>query len=403
MRGVEKVKMKVVQINSVFGRGSTGKICLGIAEKLQENGIENRVLYSGIGVENLLGMKYTDNRYVKLNAFKSRILGNFGFNSIRETKDLLAMLEDISPEIVHIHNIHSHNCHFEMLLSYLREKHIKTVYTFHDCWGFTGYCTYFGVIKCEQWKIHCENCPQRQQYSWFFDQSAVLYEKKKAAFYGLDLTIVTPSKWLANIVSESFLADRPLKTIYNGIDLNIFRPTIMSINKFCKKEREKIVLGVADVWEYRKGLDVFIKLSKKLPENYRIILTGTTKDDDKLLPDNIISIHRTNNQHELAALYTFADVFVNPTREEVLGLTNIEANACGTPVVTFRTGGSPECIDETSGSIVECDDVDALEKEIIRICETHPYSQEDCIKRAKAFDQHDRFMEYVELYRELLC
>lgn len=394
--------MKIVQINSVFGKGSTGKICLGIAELLEKEGTENCVLFSGSGVESPLGIKYTKHKRAKLTALKSRICGNFGFNSVRETKSLISKLEDLSPELVHLHNIHSHDCHFGMLLSYLKKRQIKTVCTFHDCWCFTGYCTYFDVVRCDKWKKTCNDCPQKKNFSLFLDKSSKLQEQKKIAFGGLDLTIITPSKWLASMVKESFLKDVPVRIIYNGIDLSIFKPTESQKTSIMKTDGKKIVLGVADMWGYRKGLDVFVKLSERLPENYKIVLVGTDGNIDKQLPDNIISIHRTNNQIELAAIYTIADVFVNPTREEVLGLTNIEANACGTPVITFKSGGSPECIDETCGSVVECDDIDILEKEIIRICETNTYSKEDCVNHAKKFDQNERFMEYVELYKELL-
>ena len=394
--------MKIVQINSVFGKGSTGKICLGIAELLEKEGIDNCVMFSGTGVDSPLGIKYTNNKKAKITALKSRICGNFGFNSARETKSLIAKLEELSPKLVHLHNIHSHDCHFEMLLSYLKKRQIKTVWTFHDCWCFTGYCTYFDVACCDKWKNNCNNCPQKKSFSLFLDKSTKLHERKRTAFKGLDLTIVTPSKWLASKVKESFLKDVPVKVINNGIDLNIFKLTESSNISIEKKDIDKIVLGVADVWGYRKGLDVFIELSKRLPDNYKIVIVGTDANIDKKLPKNIISIHRTNNQIELASIYTLADVFVNPTREEVLGLTNIEANACGTPVVTFKSGGSPECIDETCGSVVECNDIDTLEKEIIRICESNPYSEEDCVNHAKSFDQNKRFMDYVKLYKELL-
>lgn len=402
IEALEELTMKIIQINSVFGKGSTGKICLGIAELLQKDGVDNCVLYSNKGIDSSLGIRYSDNKFVKFNALKSRICGNFGFNSLRETKSLIAKLDELSPEIVHLHNIHSHDCHFEMLLSYLKEKNIKTVWTFHDCWCFTGYCTYFDVVRCDKWKKNCNDCPQKKAYSFFFDKSMKLHSRKKASFEGLDLTIVTPSKWLAGIVNESFLKDFSIYIINNGIDLNVFKPIEDPLISVKKTEGEKIVLGVADAWVYRKGLDVFVKLSEKLPENYKIVLVGTDKNVDKQLPKNIISIHRTNNQKELAEIYTTADVFVNPTREDNYPTVNMEALACGTPVITFRSGGSPECLDETCGSVVECDDIYALEKEIIRICETNPYSKEDCVKHAKTFDQNERFMEYVELYKSLL-
>ena len=399
---LEENTVKIVQINATCGVGSTGKICVGISQVLTENKIENNILYSSQSNGYKLGIRCSNDKYIKIQALNSRIFGNYGFNSKRATRKILSELERIKPDIVHLHNIHGHDCHFDILLTYLKKRNIKTVWTFHDCWCFTGYCTYFDVACCKKWKTACNDCPQKKTFSFFFDKSTELQNRKKAAFDGLNLTIVTPSKWLASMVKESFLKDVTVRVIYNGIDLDMFKPTENPSISIKKTDNEKIVLGVADVWGYRKGLDVFVELSKSLPENYKIVLVGTDENVDKQLPKNIISIHRTNNQKELAGLYTAADVFVNPTREDNYPTVNMEAIACGTPVITYRTGGSPECIDETSGSVVDCDDIDALEKKIIRICETNPYSKEDCIRHAKAFNQNERFMEYVELYKELL-
>ena len=214
------------------------------------------------------------------------------------------------------------------------------------------------------------------------------------------MTIVTPSQWLAGLVKESYLKDYPVRVINNGIDVDVFKPSDSNFrvqhniptNKF-------ILLGISFGWGKRKGLDVFVELANRLASNkYQIVLVGTDEKVDKLLPPNIISIHTTQNQKELAEIYTAADLFVNPTREENYPTVNMEALACGTPVLTFKTGGSPEIIDETCGSVVPCDDIDALESEIRRICETNPYSTEDCLKRAESFDMNLRFKEYVKLY-----
>jgi len=391
--------MKVVQINTSCGIGSTGKICVSISELLTQKGIENYILFSSKTNGYSLGISCSNKRYIKPQALKSRIFGNYGFNSKYATKKMISELERIQPDIVHIHNIHGHDCNLEMLLGYLKEKKVKVYWTLHDCWNFTGYCTYFTLAKCDKWKTECHNCGLKRSYSWFFDRSSGLYQKKKMAVKGLDLTIITPSQWLAALVEQSFLSEFPVKVINNGIDLNLFKSSASDYRFKNQLENHKIILGVANEWERRKGLDVFIELSKRLPDDYKIVLVGTNDANDKELPSNIISIHRTNNQRELAELYTAADVFVNPTREDNYPTVNMEAIACGTPVITFRTGGSPESIDETTGSVVDCDDIEALEKEIIRICETKPYSVEACLKRAKTFDQNERFMEYISLYK----
>lgn len=393
--------MKVVQINSTCGVGSTGKICVGISEILTKNNIENYILYSSKSNGYPLGIQCADDSYIKIQALKAKVFGNYGFNSKKATKRMIAELERINPDIVHLHNIHGHDCDIEMLLTYFKENKTKLVWTFHDCWTFTGYCTYFDMVKCGKWKAECGDCIQRKEFSWLFDKSASLLERKKRLFEGLDLIIVTPSQWLADMVKQSFLGEYPVKVICNGIDLDVFKPVLSNIKQRYGWEDKRIVLGVSVEWGRRKGLDVFVELAKRLPDDYQIVLVGTNADIDKRLPSNIMSIHRTHNAQELAEIYTVADVFANPTRDEVLGLVNIEALACGTPGVTFNSGGSPECYDENCGAVVNCNDIDTFEKEIIRICREKPYTQENCIRKAKEFDKNKKFKEYLELYERI--
>ncbi len=391
--------MKIVQINATCGIGSTGKICLSISDLLSQKQIENDVLCSFVGHEIQKGICCSGLYEIKFQALKSRLLGNWGFNSKNATKRIIRELEQIHPDIVHLHNIHGHDCHLELLFQYFREKEIKLVWTFHDCWAFTGYCTHFTMAGCEKWRGGCGACPQKRSYSWWMDRSSELWEKKHILFAPQDMTIVAPSQWLAGLVQQSFLQDLPIKVINNGINLEIFQPRPSEFSKVYRLEEKHIVLGVSFGWSNAKGLDVFFELSKRLPENFQIVLVGTDDKTDRELPSNILSIHRTQNQMELAEIYSAADVLVNPTREENYPTVNMEAIACGTPVVTFRTGGSPEILDETCGSVV--DDIDAMEQEIIRVCETKPYTQKDCLKAAKRFDQNDCFEKYVDLYKEL--
>lgn len=392
--------MIIAQINATCDIGSTGKICVGISRLLCNDNVENYILCSrNKGYE--LGIVCSEETSQKLQALKAKVFGNYGFNSNRATLKIIDSLEKIKPDVVHLHNIHGHDCNIEMLFSYFKEKKIKLVWTFHDCWAFTGYCTYFSMARCDKWQTTCYDCVQRKNYSWFFDRAEELYGRKKNLFSGLDLTIVTPSIWLAELVKQSFLKDYPVKVINNGIDFETFKPIDSDFRKKHAIEDKKIILGISNVWEKRKGLDVFIDLSKRLSDDYRIVLVGTDDQTDKMLPNNVISIHRTQNQIELAEIYSVADVFVIPTREDNYPTVNMESLACGTPVLTFRTGGSPEIIDETCGSVVDCDDIDALEREIIRICEEKPYSKESCLKKAQEFDQNERFKEYVRLYKEI--
>lgn len=392
--------MKVVQINTTCGIGSTGKISLGISQVMTADSIENYILCSRSNGYPL-GIPCADGGYIKFQALKSRILGNYGFNSGHATRKMIGLLERLQPDLVHLHNIHGHDCDLEQLFSWFRIHKTKLIWTFHDCWGFTAYCPHFSMMKCDKWKTQCGQCVQHRYFSWFFDRSRELFRKKKRLFQGLDITVVAPSQWLADLVKQSFMKEYPVYVIHNGIDLSVFKPVHGDFRKKYGLENKKIVLGVSYFWDVRKGFDVFLDLAKRLPDDYRIILVGTDANVDKLLPENIISIHRTQNQQELAEIYTAADVLVNPTREEVLGLVNIEALACGTPGVTFNSGGSSECYCDECGVVVPCDDVDAMGKEILRICTEKPYLEAACISRAREFDQSERFKEYVRLYERV--
>lgn len=395
--------MKVVQINATCGIGSTGKICVGISQELTKRNIENYILYSSKSNGYELGIKCSNDIYIKLQALKSRLFGNYGFNSKKVTQKIIYELERIKPDIVHLHNIHGHDCNLKILFTYFKENNTRLIWTFHDCWAFTAYCPHFTMMKCDKWRTECSQCVQMREYSWFFDKSKGVFQKKKRLLEGLDLTIVTPSQWLADMVHQSFLKGYPVKVINNGIDLAIFKPIQSDFRQRYSIENKKIVLGVSFGWNARKGLDVFIDLAKILSSSYQIVLVGTDDKIDRQLPDSVISIHRTQNQQELAEIYSAADVFVNPTREENYPTVNIEAIACGTPVITFRTGGSPEILDETCGEVVNCDDIDALEKEIICICTDNSYSKEQCIEKAKEFDKNKRYKEYLALYERVIA
>ena len=391
--------MIIAQINATCGAGSTGKICISVSELLSENGAENYIFYSSGSSDYPLGIKYANEIAIKMQTLVSRISGNYGFEARSITERLIKELERISPNIIHIHNIHSHSCNLEILFNYIRKNNIKTYWTFHDCWAFTAYCPYFDIFECDKWKTGCKKCPQIKQYSWFFDRSEYLYNKKKSVIEGTDLTIITPSQWLAGLVKESFFKDYPVKVINNGIDLNVFKPTDSDFRKKHNLENKYMVLGVAFGWGKRKGLDVFCELAKRLDnKRYQIVLVGTNDDVDKLLPKNIISIHRTQNQQELAEIYTAADLFVNPTREENYPTVNMEAIACGTPVVTFNTGGSPEIIDQSTGWVVDKNDIKTLVKIIGKLPEKNYITINKCVKYAERFDMNKAYHKYLQLY-----
>ena len=398
---------KVLFIN-LGNFGSTGTIMKGIGESAESNDFCCYYAYPGTQ----LNKPRESNDIIICSAIMRKVAEKIGYYTglkggwlFFETKRLMKRIDEIKPEIIHLHNLHDTYVHLPLLFNYIKKHKVPIVWTLHDSWSFTGHCPYFTMAKCDKWKIGCHDCPNYRDYpSSFFDNSKRMWKLKKKWFTGVEnMTIVTPSQWLADLVKQSFLGEYPVRVIHNGIDLAVFKPTPSDFReKYQIRKEKKILLGVAFDWGIRKGLDVFVELSKRLaPEKYQIVLVGTDEQVDRQLPTNIISIHRTQNQTELAEIYTAADVFVNPTREEVLGLVNIEANACGTPVITFNTGGSPECINEKSGMVIPYGDIDAMKESIEYICDNSSFSEKDCIARAASFDQKKKYREYLDLYETI--
>ncbi len=402
--------MRIAIIN-MASNGSTGKIMLQIAETVREHESYART-YSPVkysrGKKNA-GAFIPEHFYwgsrmeACFHYYAGILFGKNGMFSYRGTKHLINDLAKFKPDIIHLHNLHSFCVNLPLIFKYIKKNNVKVIWTLHDCWSFTGHCPHFVVAKCDKWKTGCHHCPQPKIYpKMYIDTSKRMYELKKKWFCGVtDMMLVTPSRWLSDLVKQSFLKDYPVKIINNGIDLSVFKPTEGNFREEYGLKDKKIILGVSFGWGYRKGLDVFVELSKRLSDDYRIVLVGTDVTTESSLTNNIISINRTDSQRELAEIYTASDLFVNPTREDTYPTVNMEALACGTPVITFRTGGSPEIIDEVCGSVVNVDDIDTMYKEIIRICETRPYSSKACLERAKTFDMKDRFEEYVNIYKEL--
>lgn len=402
--------MNIAHINMIH-YGSTGKIMLQIAETSRRHG-HKAITCSTFPYDKYdKTPEYKGEFHYMYGSFRENMFhyywgsmtGMNGTGSYYGTLELIKRLRAFRPDIVHLHNLHKFCINIPVLFNYLKNNHIRVIWTLHDCWAFTGHCPYFTMVKCEKWKIRCNHCPQPKVYpKMYMDSSKIMYSLKKKWFTGIqDMTIVTPSQWLADLVGESFLNHYPIRVINNGIDIEKFKPIPSNFReRYGIHSNEFIILGVSFGWGERKGLDVFQRLSQRLPTNYRIVLVGTDKYIDELLPDNVISIHMTQSQQELAQVYSSADLFVNPTREDNYPTVNMESIACGTPVLTFNTGGSPEIIDETCGMVVECDDVDSLEKQIRLICEKHPYSVEACLRKAKQFDKNDKFAKYVELYEK---
>lgn len=396
--------MKVIVAINSGNVGSTGAIMKGIADLAEKRGHSVTIAYPMS--RNVLPAKKNDIviSSVPVKFLSTRLASCTGLNGCFawfSTWLFLRKLNKIKPDIIHFHNLHDSYINLPMLFNYVKKHKIKVIWTLHDCWAFTGHCPHFTMAGCGKWKTGCGNCPQKNTYpKTYLDTTSFIWKKKKEWFTGVEnLTIVTPSQWLAGLVRQSFLKNYPVKVINNGIDLEKFKPADSDFRKKYNLETEYIVLGVAFGWNKKKGLDVFIELAKRLDDRFQIVLVGTNDAVDSRLPSNIISIHRTHDQKELSEIYSSADVFVNPTREDTFPTTNIEALACGTPVITSSgTGGGCEMLDEKTGIAIDISNIDEMEKQIIRICTEKVFSTRDCVEKAKNFDRNEKFKEYIDLY-----
>lgn len=406
------VFMKVVQINTVYGTGSTGKITAAIYNLSQKEGFEAYVAYGRGNTprEYNINGKLIGNRI----DFLSHVIYNFttgqnGFASKSTTLKLLKWLDSINPDIIHLHNLHGFYVHIGLLFDYISNHNINVVWTLHDCWPFTGNCAFFDHIKCNKWQHGCYACDIYRSdypYALFHDNSAINYELKKECFTKVNkMVIVTPSKWLSELVSLSFLNKYPVKIINNGIDLDVFKPTPFTNDYFhLNPNKTKILLGVASTWEPRKGLHYLLHLSEQFnsQNGYQVVIIGLSpkqcRQINKTYGTNVLAISRTNSQKELAEWYSAAYAYINPTLQDNFPTTNLEALACGTPVITFNTGGSPESLSPSSGIIVPQCDFEKLKDAVIAL-ETAPISSSACIYQSKHYDQKSTFMEYIKLYR----
>lgn len=396
--------MKVLQINSVCGYGSTGRIAADLARTLSANGDECLIAYGrGQAPEDLKSIRIGKELDVSLHGVSSRMTDRHGFYSRRATQRFLKTAEEYRPDLIHLHNLHGYYLHLPTLFEWLRASGKPVVWTLHDCWAFTGHCAYFDYAGCDRWKEKCFDCPQRKEYpaSLLSDASTWNYEQKKALFSSLpDLTLVTPSEWLAGLVRQSFLQSYPVQTIHNGIDTAVFQPTPSDFRKRHGLQGHSIILGVASVWEPRKGLSFLEELSKRMdPSRFAVVVVGVSEKQKKGLPAHMLGLTRTDSVRELAEIYTAADVFVNPTLEDNYPTTNLEALACGTPVITFDTGGCRESVSADCGVVLKRKTADELDCSVKRLAaEPEAFSRAHIRRQSQAFDLRVSNEAYLRLY-----
>lgn len=399
--------MVILEINSHVS-GSTGKIMLDTAEQARLRG---HVVFTASAVHRS-EKKIASNFHIYIsNVFEKKIhnilrkyTGYNGIYSQLGTFFFLRKVDKISPDLIHIHNLHS--CYLDMrqLFHYVKKNNIPIVWTMHDCWTFTGHCTYFDVLNCDGWKKDdCKQCKHYDEYpSTKVNRVAEMYNLKKKLFLnGSVKMLITPSQWLADLCAESFWKNTPVSVIRNGINTNIFKSVPNDIKQQLGIKDKFMVLGVASPWNYRKSPDIFIEISERLnKEEFQIVIIGSDGSEFNN-NKNIIYIDRTNDQSELAAYYSAADVFVNPTREDNFPTVNIEALSCGTPVITFKTGGSAECISAECGIIVDKENIKKLVEAIIS-AKNKPFDRKKCAQKGAEYTRERQTDAYLKIYEKFL-
>lgn len=398
--------MKVLQLNPICGVGSTGRIVSGIQEAILANGDDCLVVYNrepskSVGKKIRIGSKWTIYRH----ALYTRLTDRQGFASKRETKQLIQLIDEYQPDVIHLHLLHGNYIYMPLLFQAINERKLPVVWTFHDAWALTGHCVHFYNVGCDRYQTGCHHCPLRTHHpaSWIVDQSQRNWREKKELFNSVEnLTIVTPSNWLADMVRNSYLKEKSIHVIPNGIDTKVFYPRK---KQFLRDEyhigTKFLILGCAGCWAPTKGLEDFKWLAKKIDRTkIQIVLIGLTKEQVETLPDGMIGIEKMADIERLAQWYSEADVFVNPTYEDNFPTTNLEALACGTPVITYQTGGSPESITETCGRIVKQGNKEALLQAILEE-KDYPKNTVDCCQQGKRYDLSEVYKQYIDLYDKM--
>jgi len=401
----------LLQISIEVNSGSVGRIAEQIGETVILNGWTSYITFARNNNPSSSNVIKIGNKFdVYLHGIETRIFDNHCFSSASATRDLVEAIKTVKPDIIHLHHLHGYYINIEILFDYLRESGVPIVWTFHDCWSFTGHCAHFDFVGCDKWKTGCYSCEQKNEYpaSLIFDRSQLNYRDKKRIFNSIDnLTIVSVSNWLDTKVKDSFLNSYPSKVIQNGIDLTQFKPfkSRGHIDNLYGTKDKWIILGVASTWDNKKGLNDFIQLDKILDkQKFLIVLVGLSQKQISKLPKSILGIKRTENVRQLADLYSAADVFLNPTFEDTFPTTNLESLACGTPVITYNTGGSVESVSSNTGFIVDKGNIPSLKSSILEIISRGKgYYTDICRETAeKYFDKKIKFNEYLKLYNELI-
>lgn len=399
--------MKVLQINAVSGISSTGRICSELSDYLNNNGHEGYIAYSA-GIPYRKGYKIGNKFDAKFHSLLSRVFGLQAYFSSHATHKLLSYISDLKPDLVHLHNLHSNYINLKLLLNYLAANDIPTVITLHDCWFYTGKCTYYTVDNCYNWKTGCGECPRlkKDNPSWFFDRTPKMLQDKKELLQRIPrLAVVGVSDWITDEARKSYMSSaRVLTRIYNWIELDVFKPVDGSAVRQKLGITDKyVILGVASGWSNAKGLDKFIELANIIPTEMKIVLVGGLKSNINL-PNNIIHIPETHNVAELVEYYSMADVYVHLSPEETFGKVIAEALSCGTPAIVLNSTACPEIVGDECGIILNEYHPSAVLKAIMTISEKGKsfYSTNAVNRVGQKFNAKLIIEEFTTLYKQMI-
>lgn len=400
---------KILFVNTVLNTASTGRIVEFLGRAAQDAGWEAFAAY-GRGSPNgsrLTPVKVGAKASLYRNALSCRIFDNDGFCATKDTRALVSRIDEIRPDIVHLHNLHGYYLNISELLGHLAKKGIPAVMTLHDCWAFTGHCAYFDSARCEKWMRECGECPLKRAYpaSMLLDRSRENHAEKIRLFSSLErFRFVPVSQWLSDLLAGSRLGGIGQTLIRNGINTGIFSERPPAPGSAAAKIAEKgpFIIGVANVWTRAKGLFDFAEIAARNP-GLRIVLVGLSDRQARGLPGNIEVVSHTESREELAALYSAAAAFVNPTHADNYPTTNLEAISCGTPAVTYETGGSPESVLPGCGFSVKCGDIAGLcEKISLILASGRGAFRNACLKAAaENFSERLCAEKYLRLYGEV--
>lgn len=396
--------MKILLVHRDIGTGSVGRMVEELYFGIKRHGSDCKVAYgyvnkSQIPSEDLVSI--CDKKTMKQHAIYSMLTDRSGFYGKKKTEKLINLIENYKPDIIHIHGLYGYWINIATLYGYLKKLNVCVINTLHSCWDFTGHCCYFTKVNCMKWKKYCYKCPEKKKYptSLFVDNSFNNYERKKQLMCSIkNMYFVAPCEWMANCVKQSFLKNYDVQVINNGIDLSAFTVNCGDVSKYGIDINKKVILGVASNWEERKGLDDFLEMADIVSNEYQLVIVGLNVKQKDVLPKNVIGICRTEKKKDLAAIYSAATVFFNPTYEDNYPTVNLEAIACDTPVVTYRTGGSPEIVEQMSaGGIIKEKDY----KRLLQFTDYYANNPFTLSQRNRLYLSKDRMIkEYMDFYKK---